>query len=85
MSEYQIADGGKYIVGVEPKTALNDVVASFEAKFGKPASMNIMSAIGMFSSTLNNQQIVYLMGNPHVKYVECDSPVHIMELKSKDL
>jgi hypothetical protein len=56
LHDFDVAPGGKYIVGVEPMEALDGVVTSFENAFDTHATSK-MSALGMFVAELNQQQV----------------------------
>eukprot|EP00242_Pyramimonas_sp_CCMP2087_P016694 CAMPEP_0198209112 /NCGR_PEP_ID=MMETSP1445-20131203/12422_1 /TAXON_ID=36898 /ORGANISM="Pyramimonas sp., Strain CCMP2087" /LENGTH=98 /DNA_ID=CAMNT_0043882749 /DNA_START=888 /DNA_END=1184 /DNA_ORIENTATION=+ len=77
LHDFDVAPGGKYIVGVEPMEALDGVVTSFEKAFDTRATSK-MFALGMFVAELNQQQIAWLLMNKQVQYVECDGVVSMV-------
>ena len=60
LDDYDIADGGKYIVTVKSNDVLQPTVDDFSAKFGFTPE-RIFSSLGMFSSALTLEQVRELL------------------------
>ena len=57
LQEYELKDGEVYIVVVESKDVLQEVVDAFQAAFPGAGPARVMKALGMFSGPMNQEHV----------------------------